>query len=539
MQPCPSCGASAIDRSAVVSGQVTESSVDAMAGRTVDQYVIGHKLSEDSFGALYHAEQISIGRKSVVKILHPWLSRDADVVRRFEREARAAARLQNPHIASIYSYGRLGNGTLYLAKEHTEGVTLAERLRAEGRLEPARAVAIATQCLEGLAEAHRRSMVHGALEPAKIVLVPRGGPDFVKLIDVGISLLQPTHEDARGRHQQGRPQYMAPEQFTGTEVDHRSDLYSLGIVVYEMLVGSPPFREESLQAYQRRHENDPPPALAQSSPGLVISPAIDACVMRALAKSPHHRPQSADSFADELWSALMATVERPDLPMPTRRHRAGHRAGRRRRRPRAAVVAAVGAIAGSAIGIGVGTLFLRPAAPPLEQAAGTIVEDDAALQSRHTPLHEAAASVRSLDELEIELRQAIASRQSSPRAPELTLQAYREAAAHPPFGTDGDTYRKALLARLIVAWRAPDAHATTRELSLDELEAAFLTMRSPLVVTVRRTMLNGLKQAARQEPDPRATIRSQLVPWIEAYGKNVDFTEEEAQIEIVEADSDG
>jgi serine/threonine protein kinase len=516
---CSSCGAAVGVR---LSPRAT---IDPPEGRTVDQWSIGEKKGEDRFGAIYGAEQTAIGRKAVIKILHPWLSRDPTVVQRFEREARAAARLQNPHIASVHDYGRLPDGSLYLAMEHVPGVSLEERLRTEGRIEPARAVAIATQCLEGLAEAHRRGVLHGGLEPAKIFLIPRGGPDFVKIVDVGISLLAPTHEDARGRHRPGKPRYMAPEQFTG-DADHRADLYALGLVVYEMLAGHPPFSEESPQAYERRHQEDPPPALMQSAPDLVVSPSIDACVMRALAKSPHHRPQSADAFADELWAALMATVERSDLPIPVRQR------ARRRRRSRLGLIAGFGALGGAVAGMGIGAyLFMRPTRQVEPTNEGKPTLPQATIRSEPEAPAVTTLSTRSVAELEAELRNAVTAKQSPSHA-ELTLQAYRQAVSQ----IDGRP-RKELLIRLVVAWRASDEDPGL-EPSLDELEASFLTMPSPLDVQTRRSMLNGLKQAARQDSDPRQTIRVQLGPWIAAYGENASSGEEQPPIEILEADSD-
>ncbi|MBL8942085.1 MAG: protein kinase, partial [Myxococcales bacterium] len=124
---------------------------DAMIGRWVlDQYVVKAKLGEGGMGAVYLADQPAIGRQAVIKVIHPWLSRDAAVAQRFATEAKAAARLQNPHIVSIYNYGRMPDGTLFLAMEHLAGRTLAQLLRAEGRLDATRAVGIATQVCEAL-----------------------------------------------------------------------------------------------------------------------------------------------------------------------------------------------------------------------------------------------------------------------------------------------------------------------------------------------------------------------------------------------------
>ncbi|MBC8069272.1 MAG: protein kinase, partial [Deltaproteobacteria bacterium] len=291
---------------------------DAIIGRWVlDQYVVRSKLGEGGMGGVYLADQPAIGRQAVIKVIHPWLSRDKVISARFATEAKAAARLQNPHIVAIFNYGRMPDGTLFLAMEHLAGRTLAELLRTEGRLDPARAVGITTQCCEALAHAHLRGVVHRDLKPSNIMLVRRDrGPDFVKVLDFGIAKLDGAGDAPVSAAVLGTPQYMSPEQLTGKPVDGRSDIYSLALVLYEMLTGRPPFIADNALGYVHQHVNDAPLPLAQARAGLRVAPALEACLMRALAKSAHQRPQSADLFADELWSALMATVDSSHIPTP-------------------------------------------------------------------------------------------------------------------------------------------------------------------------------------------------------------------------------
>ena len=150
-------------------GQVAQ---DPMIGRRIlDQYVVRARIGEGGMGAVYLADQPNVGRNAVIKIVHPWLSRDPTISARFDTEARAAAQLQNPHIVSIYNYGRLPDATLFIAMEHLEGCTLADLLREHGRLAPTRAVGIATQVCEALTEAHRRGVVHRDLTPSNLMLV--------------------------------------------------------------------------------------------------------------------------------------------------------------------------------------------------------------------------------------------------------------------------------------------------------------------------------------------------------------------------------
>jgi serine/threonine-protein kinase len=327
---------------------------DAMIGRWVlDQYIVRAKLGEGGMGAVYVADQPAIGRQAVIKIIHPWLSRDPQIAQRFATEARAAARLQNPHIVSIYNYGRMPDGTLFLAMEHLAGRTLAQLLRAEGRVDTTRAVAIATQACEALAHAHARGVVHRDLKPSNIMLVARDrGPDFVKVLDFGIAKLDGGDGVPTNSALLGTPQYMSPEQLGGRPVDNSTDIYSLGVVLYEMLTGRPPFTADNVSGYAHKHAHELPAAIASAVPGLRVFPAVEACLMRALAKAPHQRPQAADIFADELWSALMATVESSHVPMPRVRPPAP---------PRIAVVLAVllgvAAVGGAATA---GYFFLRP-----------------------------------------------------------------------------------------------------------------------------------------------------------------------------------
>ncbi len=501
---------------------------DGMIGRWVlDQYVVKAKLGEGGMGAVYVAEQPAIGRLAIIKVIHPWLSRDQTVSTRFATEAKAAARLQNPHIVAIYNYGRMADGTLFLAMEHLEGFTLASLLRRQGRLEPARAVAIATQCCEALAHAHRRGVVHRDLKPSNIMLVVRErGPEFVKVLDFGIAKLDGGEGTAAGVVL-GTPQYMSPEQLTGKPIDGRSDIYALGVLLYEMLAGRPPFVADAAVAYVHKHLNEHPPPIAQVAPGLRVPPALEACIMRALAKGPHQRPQTAEGFADELWQALMATVDSSHVPAPSVRRPAP---------PRAAVaLALVGGIA--LIGAFTATgwwLLSRPGAPPTAAAppapAPTPASVDAPVPPPSPPIppEKQALVSKSIPELEAEFQRATILSGLPRESIELALQEYRKAAADPPAGFDATAYRKALLADLILTWRTHRADVAPLDRSLDELEAVFLTMSSSYEVAERRAMLNFLKESAAQGPDADAAVRARLLEWIAVYGDS------EEPIEIID-----
>jgi len=333
---------------------------DSMIGRSIiDQFVVKAKLGEGGMGGVYLADQPTVGRTAVIKVIHPWLSKDPGIAARFDTEARAAARLQNPHIVAIYNYGKLPDGTLFLAMEHIRGNTLAEHLQRHGRMEPSKAVNIATQCCEALAEAHRQGVVHRDVKPSNILLQARHqGPGFVKMVDFGVATID-DRDAAPGRALAGTPCYMSPEQLAGQAVDGRSDVYSLAIVIYEMLVGQPPFLASSPEEYARLHREVPPPPPSAIAPDFPMPPALEACLMRALAKQPHARPQTAERFADELWSAVMSTAtvegERQVFELPRRR----------RRSPWPVVLgASLVAVGLAGVGLAVGKLRARPEPSP-------------------------------------------------------------------------------------------------------------------------------------------------------------------------------
>jgi len=483
-----------------------------MIGRSIiDQFVILSKLGDGGMGGVYLADQPSVGRTAVIKVIHPWLSKDRGIAARFAAEARAAARLQNPHIVSIYNYGKLPDGTLYLAMEHIRGSTLAKTLQSQGHFEPSRAVNIATQCCEALAEAHRHGVVHRDVKPSNIMLQARHqGPGFVKMVDFGVATID-ERDSAPGRMPPGTPCYMSPEQLAGKTVDGRSDLYSLAVVIYEMLVGRPPFLASSPEEYARLHREVPPPPPSVQAPDHPMPPALEACLMRALAKEPHARPQTAERFADELWSAIMATptVENEVLAfsLPARRSR-----GRAVRLLAGALVAGV-AVAGAGLAIDRwrGGDAATAEHVPGETTASAVVVD------APDPVEEALMRL-SVVELEAELERVAVLRGRSPQAVNVAMTTYHDRARSTPPGRDRNTHRRAVLTELILGWaRAPSAglDGSTGTSTLAELEAVFLRMNSPLDVQERRDMLHELELRLGSSPD---VIRLRLLVWIEQHG---------------------
>lgn len=506
---------------------------DAMIGRSIiGQFVVRAKLGEGGMGSVYLADQPAIGRTAVIKVIHPWLSKDPNIGAAFATEARAAARLQNPHIVSIYNYGTLGDGTLYLAMEHLEGTTLEDLIRTQGRIDAARAVALTTQVCEALTEAHRKGIIHRDLKPSNLMVLKRGqGPSFVKVLDFGLAKL-----DGRGLGSGsllGTPPYMSPEQLANRTVDERSDIYSLACILYEMLTGRPPFVARTPNAYVTLHATEPPPALSQVVPGVSFPPALEACLMRALAKGPHQRPQAAAIFADELWAAMMATIDSAHIPIPLLHEPA----------PPTRTVAIAISVGLALLATGGGAawwLLNRDGAPPPPEVAEQTqpsTEAPTTTASVHplTGLEQTelrrALMIRSRARLESELQRVAVLHGVPSRDTDVALDRYEQAAQSYPEGTDPETYARSLLADLIIRWRALPRSDDGAGRSLDELEALFLRMESSMDLQDRRQLLNALKTSAAEDPAKRATLRQSLVGWIDEHGRAAEEHDED-KIEI-------
>jgi hypothetical protein len=373
-------------------------------------------------------------------------------------------------------------------------------------MEPSRAINIATQCCEALAEAHRQGVVHRDVKPSNIMLQARHqGPGFVKMVDFGVATIDDRDTTAPGRSPAGTPCYMSPEQLAGQPVDGRSDIYSLAVVIYEMLVGQPPFLASSPEEYARLHREVPPPAPSAIAPEFPMPFALEACLMRALAKQPHARPQTAERFADELWSAIMATAtvegEPQSYTLPPRRRRVG-------RLVAGLVLLGVG-IAG--VGLAVAQWRERGEASP-ERAIAALAPAVAA-QPAPDPV-EPVLLRQSVVELEAELERVALLRGHDAQAVNAAMTRYHQTARTVPSGRDPDAHRRAVLTDLILGWaRAPAA--TGGGSSIAELEAVFLRMNSPLDVQERRRMLHELKNREGASAD---AIRARLLAWIELHG---------------------
>ena len=283
------------------------SQIRAVIGETVGNYRITKLLGEGGMGAVYLAEHPGIGRKAAVKVLHPDLTRHTDMATRFFNEARAANAIRHPGIVEVLDFGTLPTGVSYIVMEFLEGESLAARLRTSGRLPIATAIEYTRQAAEALGAAHAKGIVHRDLKPDNLYVVPdprNPGREMIKVLDFGIAKLgagptSPGSVKTRTGTIMGTPVYMSPEQCRGTkEVDHRTDVYALGIILYEALTGTPPHAGRGvMEIYKKTMLEVPPPPSAKNPK---VSPRLDAIVMKALQKSPDLRHPDGGALADDL-----------------------------------------------------------------------------------------------------------------------------------------------------------------------------------------------------------------------------------------------
>jgi serine/threonine-protein kinase len=245
---------------------------------------------------VYCAEDTHLGRQVALKVLHRRFAQDQEFVERFRREASAAAGLQHPNVVGVFDRGK-HDGTYYIAMEHLPGRTLKEIVTAEAPLAQERVVDLGTQILQAAGFAHRHGVIHRDFKPHNVIVDDR---DAAKVTDFGIARAGASEMTETGSIM-GTAQYLSPEQAQGHAVTAASDLYSIGVMLYEMLAGRLPFEGDSAVSVALKHLSEAPPPISQFRPD--VSPALESVVMAALAKDPAHRWQSAEDFAEALQGA--------------------------------------------------------------------------------------------------------------------------------------------------------------------------------------------------------------------------------------------
>jgi serine/threonine-protein kinase len=269
--------------------------------------IVGH-VGSGGMADVYRAEDTHLGRPVALKLLYRRFAQDTEFVERFRREASSAAALQHPNVVSVYDRGEF-DGTYYIAMEFCEGSSLKELIAREAPMDPARAIALTKKILLAARFAHRRGVIHRDLKPHNVIISSDPpGDEEVKVADFGIARAGASEITEVGAIM-GTAQYLSPEQAQGHAVNEASDLYSIGVVLFEMLTGRPPFDGDSAVAIALKHVSEPPPSPREFRPE--IPPQLEAVVLKSLAKSPDQRYTDADSFIRDLDAAEAALDGQP------------------------------------------------------------------------------------------------------------------------------------------------------------------------------------------------------------------------------------
>ena len=389
---CPTCGA---EQGSGGTATAPTPPPDALIGSVIDEkYRLDSRIGVGGMGSVYRATRLLIGDSVAVKVLHAEQLRDPNTAERFRREAQAAARLKHPNAVAIHDFGISSEGMVYLVMELVEGDTLRRLIKEHGPLAPSAVAEILTQISGALDAAHQQNIVHRDIKPDNIVVALTSSGPRVKVLDFGIARLRDLSvlsNLTQTGSVVGTPHYMSPEQCLGEELDARSDIYSLGVVLYEMLAGIVPFNSPTSMAVVVQHVNATPASLRALN--MSIPTAVEAVVLRALEKKREARPPTAGALAVEFTAAVRGglTVEAtpfqgttplagagaaypPTVLMvtprvtpaiapevPERRSSRGAVKGERARRPSRGLTAAGAVVVAALIGAGVWAQMSGPA----------------------------------------------------------------------------------------------------------------------------------------------------------------------------------
>jgi hypothetical protein len=296
MEICPDDGTVTIDEKLFKS----DTPADLTGQVFNNRYLINSLIGQGGMGAVYKATQISLNQTVALKLMNQKIVSDISQIKRFHQEARLASSLTSPHTIKIFDFGHLPNGLLYMAMEYLEGVSLSKTINREAPLQWERVIHIAKGICLSLHEAHSKGFIHRDLKPENIFLMDAPGePDFVKVLDFGIAKVLPAENGPEQSRLTdtgmviGSAYYMSPEQIKMEPLDHRSDLYALGIVIYEMLTGLPPFMAETNVLIMYKQVHEPVPLITEEVTAEKVPENLLNAVYSLLEKNRDKRPQSA------------------------------------------------------------------------------------------------------------------------------------------------------------------------------------------------------------------------------------------------------
>jgi serine/threonine-protein kinase len=313
----------------------------ARLGQTVGNYRLDRILGRGGMGTVYSGEHVYIKKPVAVKVLHPQFARYPDAVNRFLREARAASSINHPNIVDVTDFGVLADGLVYFVMEFLEGKSLEDLIEKEGAVELHRALNVINQCTYALEAAHALGVIHRDLKPDNIMLLERPGRrdivrmvtggqgghwvterersyDFVKVLDFGIAKILAPDELGTDTLQGavfGTPEYMSPEAARGDDVDIRTDVYSLGVILFDMVCGRPPFEAEAGSEVLAKQINAPVPSPRAVAPTREITEGAERVIMRAMAKDPTRRYQTMAEMRTDLSQAYGSVSFRRHVPV--------------------------------------------------------------------------------------------------------------------------------------------------------------------------------------------------------------------------------
>lgn len=276
---------------------------DPLVGRVIDgRYEIDRVLGEGGMGLVYKAKHAVLQKPLAIKVLRPDVSNDEEIITRFRQEAQSATAIGNEHIIDISDFGTLPDGSTYFVMEYLEGSDLTTAIETARPMPQTRTVHIALQLCKALGAAHDRGIVHRDLKPDNIYLITRGGDsDFVKVLDFGIAKVgSGTMKLTKAGQVFGTPHYMSPEQCAGAAVDRRTDVYAIGVILYEMASGRVPFDADNLMGILTQHMYQKPIPPHELPPPVAVDPGLEAIILKCLAKKAEQRYQSMAELAEDL-----------------------------------------------------------------------------------------------------------------------------------------------------------------------------------------------------------------------------------------------